>query len=113
MIELTHPVIIQLIIAALTVGSVYGVVNTKLGNLEKSFDSFKKETEKDLKESEQRQAEFNSLMVGHIKEDIIRLELKQDKHNNLIERVTTVERSADKAHRRLDSFATKHTKLED
>lgn len=40
----------------------------------------------------------------HIKEDINRLEIKQDKHNGLIERMVVVEESTKCAHHRLDDM---------
>ena len=39
-----------------------------------------------------------------IKDDINRLELKQDKHNGLYEKVTRAEESAKSAHHRLDTL---------
>ena len=38
----------------------------------------------------------------HLTEKIDRLEIKQDKHNNLIERMVIVEQSIKSAHKRLD-----------
>jgi uncharacterized membrane protein len=38
----------------------------------------------------------------HMKESIDRLEKKQDKHNNVIERVCLVEASSKQAHKRID-----------
>lgn len=40
----------------------------------------------------------------HIKDDIKRLEVKQDRHNNLIERMCVVEQSCKSAHHRLDGY---------
>ena len=44
----------------------------------------------------------NKSQVANIKEDINRLEKKQDKHNGLIERMVVVEQSCKSAHKRLD-----------
>lgn len=43
-----------------------------------------------------------STHIGYIKEDISRLETKQDKHNGLIERMVKVEESVKSAHHRID-----------
>jgi len=43
-------------------------------------------------------------LKGHIKDDMTRLETKQDKHNGLIERMTIVEQSSKSAHHRIDDF---------
>jgi len=60
---------IQLATSILTLGIVYGITKTQIKNIQK-----------DLKTH-----------VGYIKEDISRLEKKQDKHNSLIERVYKME----------------------
>lgn len=60
---------IQLGTSVLTVGIIYGVIKTQISNMQK-----------DLKTH-----------VGYIKEDISRLETKQDKHNGVIERVYKME----------------------
>lgn len=49
-------------------------------------------------------------MIKAIKDDIIRLEQKQDKHNNVIERVCIVEQSCKSAHHRLDYYDKKENK---
>jgi peptidoglycan hydrolase CwlO-like protein len=46
----------------------------------------------------------NKNQVANIKEDIQRLEKKQDKHNGLIERMVAVEQSCKSAHHRLDEI---------
>jgi len=42
--------------------------------------------------------------INGIKEDIKRLETKQDKHNNLIERMVVVEQFVKSAHHRINDF---------
>ncbi len=42
--------------------------------------------------------------IKFIEKQIARLEIKQDKHNNLIERMCVVEQSTKSAHHRLDDL---------
>ena len=48
-----------------------------------------------------------SMSIKFIEKQIKRLEDKQDKHNNLIERMVKVEESTRSAHKRLDSIEGK------
>ncbi len=45
-----------------------------------------------------------AMSIKFIEDQIKRLELKQDKHNNLIERMAVVEQSCKSAHRRIDTL---------
>lgn len=45
-----------------------------------------------------------SMSIKFIEEQIKRLEEKQDKHNNLIERMVKVEESTKSAHHRIDNI---------
>lgn len=45
-----------------------------------------------------------SMSIRFIEEQIKRLENKQDKHNNLIERMAVVEQSTKSAHHRIDEI---------
>ncbi|OLA94790.1 MAG: hypothetical protein BHW64_01915 [Candidatus Melainabacteria bacterium LEY3_CP_29_8] len=45
-----------------------------------------------------------SMSIKFIEEQIRRLEEKQDKHNNLIERMVKVEESTKSAHHRIDNI---------
>lgn len=45
-----------------------------------------------------------AMSIKFIEEQIKRLEEKQDKHNNLIERMVKVEESTKSAHHRIDSI---------
>ena len=47
--------------------------------------------------------------LKYIEQKQDRIEKKQDKHNNLIERMTIVEQSTKSAHHRLDKFFNKYT----
>ena len=62
-------VVIQIGVSLLTLGSIYGILTTK---------------------------------IAMITDNLNRLEIKQDKHNNLIERMAVVEESAKAAHNRID-----------
>lgn len=53
------------------------------------------------------QALYIAFKIGKFEEKLIALEKKQDKHNNLIERMVRVEDSAKSAHHRLDSLEDK------
>ena len=53
------------------------------------------------------QALFIAYKIGKFEEKLTTLEHKQDKHNNLIERMTRVEDSAKSAHHRLDMIEDK------
>lgn len=57
------------------------------------FDEFKENINTQIKENQK-----------HTEEYIIRLEQKQDKHNNLIERMVRVEDSTKSSHHRLDTI---------
>lgn len=47
------------------------------------------------------------MSIKFIEQQIKRLEEKQDKHNNLIERMVKVEESTKSAHKRIDNFEGK------
>ena len=68
-------------------------VNNYKESITKEFEKFKEEIKEKIKENQE-----------HTKEHIQRLEEKQDKHNNLIERMVRVEDSAKSAHKRLDDL---------
>ncbi len=48
-----------------------------------------------------------AMSIKFIEQQIKRLEEKQDKHNNLIERMVKVEESTKSAHKRIDNFEGK------
>ena len=50
------------------------------------------------------QALFIAYKIGKFEEKLVTLERKQDKHNNLIERMTVVEQSTKSAHKRIDDI---------
>lgn len=50
------------------------------------------------------QALYIAYKMGKFEEKLINLEKKQDKHNNLIERMAKVEGSASSAHKRIDTI---------
>lgn len=50
------------------------------------------------------QALYIAFKIGKFEEKLIALEKKQDKHNNLIERMVRVEDSTKSAHHRLDNI---------
>ena len=64
------------------IGYFWGKVSTKITSLEDAIELYRKDT----------------------KEDIERLELKQDRHNGLYEKVTRAEESAKAAHHRIDTL---------
>ncbi len=49
-----------------------------------------------------------AMSIKFIEEQIKRLEIKQDKHNNLIERMAIVEQSVKSAHHRIDDLKGKN-----
>jgi predicted cation transporter len=53
------------------------------------------------------QALYIAYKIGKFEEKLIELEKKQDKHNNLIERMVKVESKADSAHHRIDTIEDK------
>ena len=53
------------------------------------------------------QALYIAFKIGKFEEKLINLEAKQDKHNNLIERMVRVEDSTKSAHKRLDKMESK------
>lgn len=50
------------------------------------------------------QALYIAFKIGRFEEKLVALEKKQDKHNNLIERMVRVEDSVKSAHKRLDDI---------
>jgi len=52
------------------------------------------------------------IQISYINDSLSRLEVKQDKHNGLIERMVVVEQSCKSAHKRIDDCAT-HLKKEE
>lgn len=54
------------------------------------------------------QALFIAYKIGKFEEKLVTLERKQDKHNNLIERMTVVEQSTKSAHKRIDDIIEEH-----
>lgn len=57
-----------------------------------------------LKANQTHQKEMLEFLRLEFKEHFDRLEVKQDKHNNLIERMVVVEQSVKSAHHRIDDF---------
>ncbi len=60
-----------------------------------------------LKANQEHQKEMIDLLRLGFEEKFARLEAKQDKHNNLIERMVQVEASAKSAHKRIDEIGGK------
>ncbi len=50
------------------------------------------------------QALYIAYKIGHFEEKLIAIEKKQDRHNNLIERMVKVEDSVKSAHHRIDAI---------
>ncbi len=50
------------------------------------------------------QALYIAYKIGHFEEKLNNIEKKQDRHNNLIERMVKVEDSVKSAHHRLDTI---------
>lgn len=57
-----------------------------------------------LKANQTHQKEMLEFLRLEFKEHFDRLEAKQDKHNNLIERMVVVEQSCKSAHHRMDNY---------
>lgn len=77
------------------------VAITKFATTQKVSLDAMKESFKEFKESINKQIERNQT---HTETHIKRLEEKQDKHNNLIERMAIVEQSTKSAHHRIDEM---------
>lgn len=91
--------------------------------IEKAFAESKKSVMESVKEyKETITIEFEKFKLDlnqkirdnqeHTKEHIKRLEEKQDKHNNVIERMAIVEQSTKSAHHRADDFKVRIEELE-
>lgn len=65
------------------------------------FEKFKSDLNQKIRDNQE-----------HTKEHIKRLEEKQDKHNNVIERMAIVEQSTKSAHHRADDFKVRIEELE-
>lgn len=89
------------IIALLITVIVNIVAITKFVTTQKVSLDAMKESFKEFKESIYSQIDRNQ---KHTEEHIKRLEEKQDKHNNLIERMAIVEQSTKSAHHRIDEM---------
>ena len=50
------------------------------------------------------QALYIAYKIGTFEEKLVAIEKKQDKHNNLVERMVKVEDKVDAAHKRLDDL---------
>lgn len=88
--------------AALLVTVIVNIVAiTKFATTQKVSLDAMKESFKEFKDSINKQIDQNQ---KHTEEHIKRLEEKQDKHNNLIERMAIVEQSAKSAHHRIDEM---------
>lgn len=61
-----------------------------------------------LKANQTHQEEMINFLRSEFKEHFDRLEAKQDKHNNLIERMVVVEQSCKSAHHRIDNYEGIH-----
>lgn len=57
-----------------------------------------------------RQDEMLNYKIKEMREDFARLEVKVEKHNNLMEKVALAERDIRSAHRRLD-FVCEHLRI--
>lgn len=53
------------------------------------------------------QALYIAFKIGKFEEKLVTIEKKQDKHNNLVERMVRVEDSTKSAHHRLDNIEGK------
>lgn len=71
------------------------------GNISKYFDDFKNDIDNKIDKNQK-----------HTEDHIKRLEEKQDKHNNVIERVTIVEQSTKSSHHRQDEMTKRIERIE-
>lgn len=95
---------ITIIAYLVTIGISWGVVTTKITQLQHEILLMKEENQKASESLEK----FQTLSIESFEKITNRrfdeLEKKQDKHNNLIERMTIVEQSTKSAHKRIDSL---------
>ena len=103
----TIQVIISITTSVLLVGVIYGIMKTQIAHLQHAFDELKAQQKDDLKVSELNQQRVNQIMMDNIKDDIKRLENKQDKHNGIYDKVINNERSLYKLHKRIDDIKEK------
>lgn len=101
--NIEYPLLIQIVVYAVTIGVIYGIMKTQIKHLTEKFDEAEKRQAENLKESEVRQEKNIERITCQFEKDNQRLETKMDKHNNLVERMASVERSTNKAHARLDN----------
>lgn len=89
--------ILQIVVYAIGIGVIYGTVKSELKAIKASNETNHAQTKESIKGlKEQTQKDFE------------RLEKKQDKYNNLQERVAITEASTKSAHHRIDD----HMKME-
>lgn len=98
-----------------TIGISWGVVTSKINQLTRDFTVMKEDTKTALSamKAQNELAMANLEKTEDLHMESLRdltaqrfnvLEQKQDKHNNLIERMTIVEQSTKSAHKRLDGL---------
>ena len=88
--EISLGLIIQIGVYLVTIGCMWGTFSSKLKSIEDDI--------REIKTIEIKRVEEN------IKEDMVRIEKKQDKNNSLVERMVMVEQSIKSAHKRIDDI---------
>ena len=94
---MTETVIVALITAAATIGAQLIISSRSRAESQRQHD-------KTLLQVQQKQDKT----VALIEQRLEQIELKQDKHNNLIERMVKVEASTKSAHKRIDEIHHEH-----
>ena len=90
-----------------------GVHSEAQKNLEKSVDVIQKNFEDKLEELKKNFQEKIEDLKSNFQDRFNKVEEKQDKHNNLVERMALVEASSKSAHKREDELSEKVTELEE
>ena len=93
----------------LTLAFFAGVFVSTQKQLKENIETLKKEFAKNFDEIKMDFSERIKDLKDNFHEKIDRLESKQDKHNNLIERMALVEASTKSAHKRIDDWEHRHS----
>lgn len=103
--SISTEVLISIAINVITIAYLAGVHSEAQKNLKKTVEQMQKnfdEKFKDLKQSFQEKVED---LKQNFQDRFDKVEEKQDKHNNLVERMVRVEDSTKSAHKRIDGMA--------
>lgn len=105
--NLTGEFLFSIVINLIAIGIIFGTYKTTIEFMQTQIREMKEQSEKDKEELKEYFLAKNEDIKNHFEEHLNRVEEKQDKHNNLVERMVIVEQSAKSAHHRIDTIENK------